>query len=55
MSDENEALALHAARRRAFLAKSAIAAPAVAVLLDQAVTPAKASTYAPVTTTFYPT
>ncbi len=52
MSDENEILAKHAERRRAFLQKAATTAPAVGLLLAQAALPAQAATYG--STTFAP-
>lgn len=52
MTDKADILAEHAARRRAFLLRSAVTAPAVALLLEQGMKPAQAQTYGgPVTTT----
>src|ERR1700722_13152935 len=45
MADENDILARHAERRRAFLAKTATTSPVVGLLLAQSARPARAATY----------
>src|ERR1700722_9041103 len=45
MADENDILARHEERRRAFLAKTATTSPVVGLLLAQSARPARAATY----------
>ena len=48
MNDSNELLDSHAERRRAFLTRTAVAAPAIAVMLAAGAKPAFAQPYATV-------
>ena len=45
MTEENDVLAKHAERRRAFLARTATTSPVVGLLLAQSARPARAATY----------
>lgn len=45
MPDSDDILLIHAARRRAFLTRSAAVVPAVAILLEQGAKPAMAQPY----------